>query len=219
MLHSKFSYLSWSLWYFTLFILVVSFRIQTVKYHKDHGRYENFECSTDLHYTGAVIEGVVSCARTPVYTCLLCKSTPKLLSQKSPWPRGWCCHLERWWKSWITRLIGKAMWVSGTIYVTEIATEVAYNWLDHLWPCKLVMYPTGRDLKILNLLWGLWYPYYNPFYINRHAMTLAGLLLYQTPQGFSTLGTFPHVSWGKQDVQTEVVWWPAGLLHLSSPLY
>ncbi len=59
-----------------------------VKYHKDCRRYKYFECSTDLYYTGAVIKAVLSRAHTPVYTCLLCKSTPKLLSQKSLWPRG-----------------------------------------------------------------------------------------------------------------------------------
>ena len=31
---------------------------------------------------------MLSRARTPVYTCLLCKSTPKLLSQKASGPGG-----------------------------------------------------------------------------------------------------------------------------------
>ena len=115
------------------------YRMRRVKYHKDCGRYKDFEYSTDLHDTGAVIKAVLlSHACTPVYSCLLGKSTPKLLSQKCHWPRGW--HSQWWPKSWSTKLVGKAMWVTGPIYVTEIVTEVAYNWLDHyLWPFKLVM--------------------------------------------------------------------------------
>ncbi len=139
-LHPKCSYLPWSLWYLNFFILVVfKTGIEKVKYHKDHGGYENFGCSTHLHYTGAVLKGDDTLRSTTVYTCLLCKISAEWLSHKSLWPRGWCCHLEMWWKSLITRLIDRAMQVSGHNYVSEIAMEVAYNWLDHLRPCKLVM--------------------------------------------------------------------------------
>ncbi len=53
-----------------------------MKYHKDHGRYENFGCSIDLHHIGAVIKDddtlVLYAAplyAAPLYTCLLCEMT------------------------------------------------------------------------------------------------------------------------------------------------
>ena len=68
----------------------------------------------------------------------------KLFHHISKWQ--WNCHLEMWWKSWIMRSIGKAIWVSGPNYVTKIATEVEYNCVDHCWPRKLVMFYEKDDI-------------------------------------------------------------------------
>ena len=76
-----------------------------------------------------------------------------------------CCDRVWWWKCWITRLIGKAMWVSGPDYVSDIVTVVAYNWPYCLWPCKLVMKITFSclccedwlSLKLLVMMIMIWW--------------------------------------------------------------
>ena len=59
-------------------------KCQVPKNHKRHGRYENFECNPEKHYTGAVIKILLTFGGTPGYTRLLWAKMIK--SEKPPAP-------------------------------------------------------------------------------------------------------------------------------------
>ena len=46
-------------------------------------------------------------------------------SEKASGPRGGAVIFEAGGKNWTTRYIGKAIWVSGPNYVTDVELEVA----------------------------------------------------------------------------------------------
>ncbi len=51
---------------------------------KNHGRHENLECGTDVHYPDPIIKEYDPLGHITGYACLLCKIAEKGLSQKKP---------------------------------------------------------------------------------------------------------------------------------------